>query len=164
MFFVPCWISAQQIHKPDVESERYSVVLKTLLSHTVPEIGVEELADLEHAVLLDSREPNEYKISRIAGARHVGFDHFDLKNLADLDRNTLVVVYCSVGYRSEKIAKKLLEVGFSRVYNLYGGIFEWVNEGFPVVDASGQPTNRVHAYSQTWGLFLNGGEKVYSSE
>ncbi|MBI1194042.1 MAG: rhodanese-like domain-containing protein, partial [Bacteroidetes bacterium] len=43
----------------------------------------------------------------------------------------------------------------------YGGIFEWVNAGNSVVDPSGKPTERVHAYNRTWGLFLERGEKVY---
>jgi len=148
-------------NQPDVESGKYATVLRGLLSHTVPEIGVADLEVMKGAVLLDAREAEEFAVSRLAGARYAGYDHFDLNMLGDLDRNQTVVVYCSVGYRSEKIAEKLLEAGFSQVYNLYGGIFEWVNAGKPVVDASGKPTDRVHAYNRTWGLFLQKGEKVY---
>ncbi|RYF52680.1 MAG: rhodanese-like domain-containing protein, partial [Cytophagaceae bacterium] len=35
------------------------------------------------------------------------------------------------------------------------------NQGNPVVDSTGKPTRRVHAYSRTWGIWLNRGEKVY---
>jgi|GEM_PF-162527 len=148
-------------NQPDVESGKYAAVLRSLLSHSVPEIGVEDLQVMKGAVLLDAREPEEFAVSRLAGARYAGYDLFDLNMLGDLDRNQTVVVYCSVGYRSEKIAEKLLEAGFSQVYNLYGGIFEWVNAGQPVVDASGKLTDLVHAYNRTWGLFLQKGEKVY---
>jgi rhodanese-related sulfurtransferase len=146
---------------PDVESGKYATVLRGLLSHSVPEIGVEDLRVMKGVVLLDAREPDEFAVSRLAGARYAGYDHFDLNMLGDLDRNQTVVVYCSVGYRSEKIAEKLLNAGFVQVYNLYGGIFEWVNAGQPVVDAAGRPTDRVHAYNRTWGLFLQRGDKVY---
>jgi len=146
---------------PEVESGKYATVLRGLLSHSVSEIGVEDLLVMKGAVLLDAREPDEFAVSRLAGARYAGYDHFDLNMLGDLDRNQTVVVYCSVGYRSEKIAEKLLNAGFVQVYNLYGGIFEWVNAGQPVVDAAGQPTDRVHAYNRTWGLFLQRGDKVY---
>jgi hypothetical protein len=71
-----------------------------------------------------------------------------------------VVVYCSVGYRSEKIAARLREMGFLEVYNLYGGLFEWVNRGNPVY-RNEQATRAVHGYSWTWGIWLRRGKKVY---
>jgi 3-mercaptopyruvate sulfurtransferase SseA len=72
-----------------------------------------------------------------------------------------VVVYCSVGYRSERVGEKLLGAGYQHVHNLYGSLFEWVNEGNPVVDKQEKPTQRVHAYSRLWGVWLKRGEKVY---
>jgi rhodanese-related sulfurtransferase len=42
-----------------------------------------------------------------------------------------------VGYRSEKVTEKLQKAGFTQVSNLYGGIFEWVNQGYPIVNQSG---------------------------
>jgi 3-mercaptopyruvate sulfurtransferase SseA len=68
-----------------------------------------------------------------------------------------------VGYRSEKISEKLKQAGFKDVSNLYGGIFEWVNQGNPVVDENGKITDNIHAYSKTWGVWLNKGVKVYNS-
>ena len=52
------------------------------------------------------------------------------------------------------------KAGFKKVYNLYGGIFHWVNEGRTVF-ANGKPTLRVHAYSKPWSVWLTKGEKVY---
>ena len=71
------------------------------------------------------------------------------------------MVCCSVGARSEKIGAQLRQAGFTNVRNLYGGIFEWVNEGQPVVTGANRPTDRVHAYSPTWGIWLKRGQKVY---
>jgi rhodanese-related sulfurtransferase len=148
--------------RPQVESRTYALLLRTLLSHSVPEIGPAQAAALgSRAIWLDSREPAESTVSRIAGALPVGYDHFDPAVFQGLDRSRPLVVYCSVGYRSEKMAEKAREAGFKEVYNLYGGIFEWVNQGYPVVDSRGQPTEKVHAYSRSWGRFLNRGEKVY---
>ncbi|KPQ09558.1 MAG: Rhodanese-related sulfurtransferase, partial [Algoriphagus marincola HL-49] len=64
-----------------------------------------------------------------------------------------------VGARSQDIGKKLVQKGFS-VVNLYGGIFQWVNDELPVYDSLGQ-TKKVHAYNRAWGVWLNKGEKVY---
>ena len=111
-------------------------------------------------VLLDSREPGEFEVSHIKGARNVGYDDFDMSALKDIPKDTEIVIYCSVGYRSEKIGEKLLDEGFTNVSNLYGGIFNWVNEGNQVVDGNGA-TPKVHAYNKKWGQWLEKGEKVY---
>jgi len=144
-----------------VESAVFGAMLASLLSHSVPEIGVQEARERTACEWLDAREPAEFAVSRIARAHHVGFEKFDLAAVAGVDRAACVIVYCAVGYRSEKIAEKLRAAGFSDVHNVYGGIFEWVNRGYPVVDADGAPTTAVHAYSRLWGIWLRRGEKVY---
>jgi 3-mercaptopyruvate sulfurtransferase SseA len=62
------------------------------------------------------------------------------------------------------VAEKLTAANYKRVANLYGGIFEWVNQGYPVVDNSGKETGRIHAYNRTWGVWLNRGRKVYDED
>ncbi|MBK7939615.1 MAG: rhodanese-like domain-containing protein [Lewinellaceae bacterium] len=144
-----------------VKSGAYRAMLKTLLDHSVPEVQVQQVAaDSAATLFLDAREPKEFEVSHIQGAMHVGYDHFDMTQLSDIQKDTNIVVYCSVGYRSEKIAEKLLAAGYKNVSNLYGGIFEWVNQGHPVHDEKGQ-TNEVHAYSKTWGIWLRKGKKRY---
>jgi len=71
------------------------------------------------------------------------------------------VVYCSVGYRSERIGEKLLDKGFTNVYNLYGGIFDWINNDYPLVDIADQPIQKVHGYNEDWSKWVCKGEKVY---
>lgn len=145
-----------------VQSSKYDFMLRKLLDRDVPEISVATLsAKPDGYILLDAREPNEAAVSTISGAKVVGYDHFDAASVAQLDKTAPVVVYCSVGYRSEKITEKLLALGFKDVRNLYGGVFEWVNQGHAVVDSNGKPTERVHAYSRTWGVWLRKGKKVY---
>jgi rhodanese-related sulfurtransferase len=145
-----------------VESTAYGIMLKGLLSHSVPEINVSKADSLmqQGAAFIDARENNEYQVSAIENAYWVGYDSLNLNVLSNLDKNTPFVVYCSVGYRSEKVAEKLINQGFTDVYNLYGGIFEWVNQGKPVYN-QGHETNQVHGYSKVWGIWLNKGEKVY---
>ncbi|MEQ1745589.1 MAG: rhodanese-like domain-containing protein [Saprospiraceae bacterium] len=146
-----------------VESRTYGLMLETLLRHSVPEMDVRQAAkNRSQLIFLDARELREYAVSHIDGAVYVGYDQFDPTQLAALHPHDPIVVYCSVGYRSEKIAEKLLANGFKNVSNLYGGIFEWVNQGYPVV-AQKKRTRQVHAYDRTWGVWLRKGEKVYSS-
>ncbi len=150
-----CWCCQAQ-----VKSGAYRVMLKTLLGHTVPEITVAAAKDSTRAIFLDAREPKEHAVSHIAGSALVGYDHFDLAQLPDMPKDTPIIVYCSVGYRSEKVAEKLIKAGYTKVSNLYGGIFEWVNEAQPIHDGKGE-TQRVHAYDRTWGVWLRRGKKVY---
>ncbi|MBL7826857.1 MAG: rhodanese-like domain-containing protein [Saprospiraceae bacterium] len=145
------------------QGKAFQAMLKTLLAHTVPEIDVMTTQALQskNAFLLDARAAREFEVSHLEHARLVGYDDFSLDRVADIPKDSVIVVYCSVGYRSEKVAEKLIAAGYTRVSNLYGGIFQWVNEEKAVVDKSGQPTEKVHAYNRTWGVWLQKGKKVY---
>lgn len=142
------------------QSLAYRTLLSSLYDSEFPVLKPEQLNDLKSYQLLDAREKEEFEVSHLPNATWVGFDTFSLKSVSGLDKNQPVVVYCTVGARSEDIAKKLKSAGFQKVYNLYGGIIHWVNEGNPVYQ-NGQKTNRVHTYSQPWGIWLKKGEKVY---
>ena len=146
-----------------VESSAYNLTLKTLLSHSVPEVTVSQVKTMNDVLLLDAREWKEYQVSHLKNAKFVGYDEFDLDKLKLINKNKKIVLYCSVGYRSEKIADKLKQAGYTNVSNLYGGIFEWVNQGNVVVDEKGTATKNIHAYNKTWGVWLNKGVKVYDS-
>ncbi len=102
----------------------------------VPAITVAELDarrrrgdDLD---LVDVREPPEWAIGRIEGARLV-----PLSRLGDpaqaFDRARDVVVYCKVGTRSAAVVRRLRDAGFLRVWNLDGGILRWSEEIDPTV-------------------------------
>lgn len=145
------------------QNKAYKMMLKALLSHSVPEINVSQakLAHDNQTVFLDAREIREYEISHIPNARFVGYNDFTLDRIKDIPRDSPIIVYCSVGYRSEKVADKLIAAGFSKVSNLYGGIFQWVNESNIVLDNTNTPTPQVHAYNRTWGVWLKNGKKVY---
>ena len=73
-----------------------------------------------------------------------------------------VIVYCSIGKRSEDVTLKLKKAGYTNVKNLYGGIFEWVNQGHPVYNNNNIVTDSVHAYGNFWGKWLDKGVKVYN--
>ncbi len=147
------------------QEKAYHQMLKTLYKNTVPLIMPDTVKNVitgkSHFVLLDTREIEEYKVSHIRSAKCAGYDHFDVASLEDIAKDDTIIVYCSVGYRSERIGEKLFKEGYSHVYNLYGGIFEWVNKGYPLVDKKGQPTEKIHAYSKFWGKWLIKGQKVY---
>jgi rhodanese-related sulfurtransferase len=120
---------------------------------TVPVINPKE-CNFKNIVYLDARELEEFNVSHIPNAVYVGYDRFDWKALESINKDAQIVVYCSIGYRSEKIGEKLLDKGYTNVYNMYGGIFNWSNNGLPIVDRAGN-TKRVHGYSESWSKWLN---------
>jgi len=145
-----------------VQSKSYDVMLKTLLSHDVKEISASEAYKDHEAIFIDTREKREFQVSHINNAIWSGYEDFNLARISKVPKNQRIVIYCSVGYRSEKITEKLLKAGYTNVSNLVGGIFEWKNLGYPVVDSNGKETEQVHAYDKVWGIWLNKGEKVYN--
>ena len=145
----------------DVANPEFGRMLDDLLPESVESVSVVIASKQSGAVFLDARELEEFAVSRLPGAQHVGFKQFDPESLAKLDRDQPIIVYCSVGYRSALITQRLEAAGYRHVRNLYGGIFEWVNQGQPVVDAQGNPTTRVHAFSPRWGVWLTRGDKIF---
>lgn len=144
--------------------ETLSELLEKYNTHKIPYISVEELAmPKSQALILDAREFNEYQVSHIKNAIFVGFNSFNLQQttLELNNKHQPIVVYCSLGIRSEDIAKKLKKAGYTKVYNLYGGIFEWKNKGFSVYNSSETKTEKIHAFSPEWSKWLTSGQKIY---
>lgn len=123
----------------------------------VPSVSTEKLAtwltsELPPPVLIDARKAEEYAVSHLPGARHL--PTVDKIQQAEIPMDAAMVVYCSVGYRSARLVQQLQEAGYEHVMNLEGSIFEWHNQGQPLV-VDGEPTQQVHPYNRTWGLLLN---------
>jgi adenylyltransferase/sulfurtransferase len=82
--------------------------------------------------LVDVREPHEWDICRIDGARLAPLSSF-AGALRTLDSARDVVLYCRSGVRSAKALKQLQAAGFKRVWNLTGGILRWSDDVDPSV-------------------------------
>ena len=141
----------------------YDEKLNTLYNRTVPLITADSLALLppQAYMILDTRAPNEYAVSHLPNAILVDYDHFQPKHVKSINKDTPIIVYCSVGYRSERIGEKMQKMGFKDVKNLYGGIFAWKNDDYPVINSQGQETDSVHTYNKNWSQWLLNGIKVY---
>lgn len=142
----------------------FETMVNTLVSgavDTLSSTGLYEDMQTQNTILLDAREAIEFEVSHLENARNVGYDDFELSRLSDIDPNSSIVIYCSIGKRSEDIALKLKQAGYTDVKNLYGGIFDWTNRGYPVFNASGKQVEQVHPYSTIWGFWVNNYTKRY---
>lgn len=139
--------------------------LKKYNSENVPYIQVKEVTDASSIVLLDTRKIEEYNISHLKDAVWVGYDAFEAATVLQRvpDKNTPIIVYCSIGVRSENIGEKLQKLGYTDVKNLYGGIFAWKNNDNSVYNNQEKVTDSVHAFDKHWGKLLHKGIKVYDT-
>ena len=143
-------------NRPHTLDAVFDKKVSSTIDFSVPVMGVEELNQkIEQVHLFDTRKKEEFNISHIPGAKYLGYKDFDQKRLGNLPKDTPIVLYCSIGYRSEKIGERLVELGYTNVYNLYGSIFDWVNRGLEVVDQHDQPTQKVHTYNRNWSKWVD---------
>lgn len=126
--------------------------------------------DKSDLLLIDARHIEEYKLSHLKTAEFFTSVEDLLENVtchvSTLD--TPIVVYCSIGYRSADVTNSLLKTGYSHVYNLSGGIFQWVNEERPIFQKTqlhktqfqrnqlqnSRLVKSVHPYNKLWGKLL----------
>ena len=122
---------------------------------SVKQLDCQTLAHwLEHDAgniqLIDTRQKEEFLVSHLPEAEPIP----DLATAkATLNPEQPIVAYCSVGYRSSRLAEQLQTLGYNQIWNLEGSIFQWANEGRPLVNHQ-QPTRTVHPYSKNWQWLL----------
>jgi molybdopterin/thiamine biosynthesis adenylyltransferase/rhodanese-related sulfurtransferase/molybdopterin converting factor small subunit len=106
-------------------------------SYDGPEITAEELkAELDQkggdVVLIDVREPHEWDIAHIDGARLIPLNQLP-ERLGELDGHSEIVTHCHHGARSMKALEILKGAGFSKVRSLAGGIDAWAERVEPAL-------------------------------
>lgn len=141
--------------------------VERMVAKTYPDVDHASTADLERLIasgerylLVDVREAAEHRVSRIPGAIRVDPGVWTRDLVAAIGpqaHGATVVLYCSVGVRSAKLAGRaqqaLLEGGAMRVQNLMGGIFRWHNEMRRLENEAGA-TAEVHPYDSRWGRLI----------
>jgi adenylyltransferase/sulfurtransferase len=83
-------------------------------------------------IILDVREPFEYQICRIEGAKFIPLNELP-ERVNELSTADQIVVHCLTGWRSAQAVKFLNNLGFKKVKNLKGGIKAWAQEIDPLM-------------------------------
>ncbi|WP_264558294.1 rhodanese-like domain-containing protein [Flavobacterium sp. N2270] len=93
----------------------------------------EQKLDVENVQLVDVRTPEEFAEGHLPNAINVNVmdDNFDAE-MAKLDKEKPVMVYCKSGGRSAKAASKLKVQGFKNISDLDGGITSWKQADKPI--------------------------------
>jgi sodium/bile acid cotransporter 7 len=115
----------------------------------VPDIDPQQAMPLwesQKVVFVDVRESDEQFVSKLPGA--VTAEAF-LEN-PDKYKDYIKIGYCTISYRSGKLAQKIRNEGIA-MYNLRGGLLSWVHNGGKVYSGT-KETNRIHVYGRLWDL------------
>jgi len=142
-----------------IDNPDFKKVVDRALSFDVDTISVPVLKNLtSDYIIFDARELSEYNTSHIKDAKFLGYNNFDKNSVKNIVLDTPIIVYCSIGYRSEKIGKKLKKMGFTNVKNLYGSIFEWANQGNDLYNQNELLTTQIHGYNKRWSRCIDNKE------
>lgn len=119
------------IHNPGFER------LVALVRPRVQECSVNEVKDrLERGdqfYLIDVREDHEFTQGYAKGAMHLGRGIIERDIETQIPKKEAeIVLYCGGGYRSVLAAVNLMEMGYTRVTSMIGGIKAWRKAGFPI--------------------------------
>lgn len=115
-----------------------------------------DLARRPAVLFVDVRPPEERSVSMIPGA--VAEEQF-LNNLEQY-KDHIIIGYCTISYRSGKLAQELMTKKGITMYNLRGGLLAWVHDGGKIVDPKGE-TKRIHVYGRKWNLAPSAYEAVW---
>ncbi len=126
---VACGSKTSQIETPTPTTTPTTVLGYKNLTVEETKSLIQENPDL---VVLDVRTKEEYEISHLQNAILIPVSEL-AGQLAELDKDKKILVYCNTGIRSAMASKILVNNGFSSVYNMLGGIDDWIKAGYPVV-------------------------------
>ena len=107
------------------------------LTKSYRDVGPDEIVRLvnrENATMLDLRESNELNNGTIHGSKHIPVSVLE-KRLTEVEpfKDTPLVVFCASGIRAPTACRLLKKNGFSKVYNLKGGVAAWAQANMPLV-------------------------------
>lgn len=92
-----------------------------------------QLINREDALVIDVREPQEWSQGHIPGARHIPLGQLSSRlNELDKYKDRPLITQCRSGMRSASAASTLKKAGFTKIYNLKGGITAWKAAGLPL--------------------------------
>ena len=125
-----CWV-AQEVGDLDVDNQGmppYGVITSQQAADMIL-----ALQDDPEFVLLDIRTPAEVEAGHISGAINLDYYSSTFRDdLALLDRDKIYLIYCRTANRTGQAYNLMEELGFERVYDMGGGISQWIAAGYPV--------------------------------
>ena len=100
------------------------VLLLTACGNSYETIDSNVAMDLisNEAIVIDVRSSDEYNTGHIEGSINIPVD--SISNVS-YSKDTTIIVYCATGMRSANAAQTLIDMGYTNIYNLDGGLINW---------------------------------------
>ena len=115
--FLFCYLLVIVLAMPACAQKTFDEKMQSLYKGTVPLLYANQVDSLQKqhpkVYLLDVRTTREYEVSHLQGSDFIDYDGFTKKDVKAIPKDAQVVVYCAVGYRSERIGEKLQKLGRS---------------------------------------------------
>jgi rhodanese-related sulfurtransferase len=153
-----------------MESMARQMMVDYTSKFSVPVITSDEIKELQKSnaniLLVDVRDQEERNVSMIPGA--ISKDRFEKAlDSSQIDKNTMIIPYCTIGHWSGVYGSKLMERGWENVKN-GEGIVLWTYTGpnaLVTTNARGDKCecNAVHTYGAQWNLIESTYEPVFYS-
>ncbi len=140
---------------PEGFDDKLDAVYKNTVPTIFPEHLEKEMKKDPKLVILDIRERSEYMVSHLKNAKLLSYKRFNINSVSSIPKDARIVVYCSIGFRSERVGEKLLAAGYKNVFNLYGGLFNWANNQYPLYNSLNEKTIQVHTFNSEWEKWVN---------
>lgn len=149
-------------------------IFRTVPTVTVAETKERSASTDEGPVILDVREPVEYRSGHVPGARHIPLSTL-ADRMGDLDPARPVITYCKAGRRSRSAAALLLGAGFADVRSMVGGMDAWeglratgtFDHGLSIITeglAPGEVLGIARAFEGGSGEFYRGLAQVFADK
>jgi rhodanese-related sulfurtransferase len=90
------------------------------------------LQSSSNVLVVDVRLPEEYVQGHLKGAINIPLSDLPLR-IGALEHNRPILVYCQTGIRGAQASTILVKAGFTKVFNLEGGITAWIDAGYPTI-------------------------------
>jgi len=85
-----------------------------------------------NVLVVDVRTTEEYAQGHLKGAINIPLSDLPLR-IGALEHNRPILVYCQTGIRGAQASTILVKAGFTKVFNLEGGITAWIDAGYPTI-------------------------------
>jgi len=109
-------------------------LLQSLFGAPLPSVSAAELSEKlkngKHPLVVDVRQPEEYRTGHINGAKLIPLGELG-RRMKELPKDKEIVCVCATGSRSRSATKMLVDAGYNAV-NMNGGMMVWSGRGFSV--------------------------------
>ena len=135
------------------EKEDNKIIDKKVVQKVLEDVNTEnfqQLIEKGDGIIIDVRTSQEFNSGHIIDATNIDFYSDDFSDKLEIVRKDVpIYVYCRSGGRSSSAANKMEKLGFTKVYNLLGGIGSWQSEGYKTIKSKKVETTTQPKFTET---------------